>query len=124
MPGTCLCFAAASSPASSAPGTCSNIVLRILKPSIDFCRTPCLTALLNNSLAGKPAMLDLTFPVMAVWANAMVFALAGLVNLAGVGTVRQIYSRWDVPAATYRTIGLIEILAAAFLAQPDMRIWG
>jgi len=69
-------------------------------------------------------MLDLTFPVMAVWANAMVFALAGLVNLAGVGTVRQIYSRWDVPAATYRTIGLIEILAAAFLAQPDMRIWG
>ncbi len=69
-------------------------------------------------------MFDVSLPVLAAWANVALFALAGLVNLAGVGAVRETYARWDIPALTYRTIGLIELIAAAFLAQPEFRVWG
>jgi hypothetical protein len=69
-------------------------------------------------------MFEASFPVMAAWANAAVFALAGLVNLTAFGAVRKIYAHWDIPAAFYRTLGVVEIIAAALLAMPDSRAWG
>jgi hypothetical protein len=69
-------------------------------------------------------MFDASLPVLAAWTNAAIFAVAGLVNLLAIGAVRETYMRWDIPALAYRTIGLIELVAAAFLAQPDLRVWG
>src|ERR1700675_4852106 len=69
-------------------------------------------------------MVEAPFPVMAAWANAAVFALAGLVNLTALSAVRQVYARWDIPGAFYRTLGIVEIIAAALLAMPDFRAWG
>ena len=65
-----------------------------------------------------------SFPVMAAWANAVVFASAGLVNFTALSAVRQVYARWDIPGAFYRTLGLVEIIAAALLAMPELRVWG
>ena len=67
---------------------------------------------------------EISFPVMAVWVNTAVFALAGLVNLTAFGKVREIYARWDIPAAFYRTLGIVEIIAASMLAMPELRAWG
>ena len=69
-------------------------------------------------------MFETSLPVLAAWSNAALFAVAGLVNLAAFGAVRETYLRWDIPAHAYRTIGLIELVAAAFLVQPDFRVWG
>ncbi len=69
-------------------------------------------------------MFELSLPVAAAWINAGIFAAAGLINLAGLRSVREVYADWDVPAATYRTLGLIELVAAAFLAMPEFRFWG
>jgi hypothetical protein len=69
-------------------------------------------------------MFESSFPVMAVWVNAGVFALAGLVNLTAFGAVREVYARWDIPAVFYRTLGIVQIIAAALLAMPDFRAWG
>jgi DoxX-like protein len=69
-------------------------------------------------------MFDLSLPVTAAWANAAIFATAGFINVAGFRSVREVYANWDVPAATYRTLGLIELIAAAFLAMPEFRFWG
>jgi hypothetical protein len=69
-------------------------------------------------------MFEISFPVMMVWAIATVFVFAGLANLIGIRPVRRLYKRWDIPAATYRIIGVVELIAAAFLAQPDLRLWG
>jgi DoxX-like protein len=69
-------------------------------------------------------MFDLSLPLTAAWINAAIFAVAGLINLAGLKSVREVYANWDVPALTYRTLGLIELVAAAFLATPEFRFWG
>ena len=69
-------------------------------------------------------MEDFSFPVMAAWANAAIFAAAGLVNFTAIRSVREVYERWDVAPGFYRPLGLIEIAAAVFLAMPSMRFWG
>jgi hypothetical protein len=65
-----------------------------------------------------------SFPVMAAWANVVVFAAAGLVNVTALSAVREIYARWDIPGAFYRTLGIVEIIAAALLGMPHLRIFG
>jgi hypothetical protein len=65
-----------------------------------------------------------SFAVIAVWANAGVFALAGLVNLTALSAVREIYARWDIPGAFYRGLGIVEIIAAALLGMPHLRVFG
>ena len=67
---------------------------------------------------------DFSFPVLAAWANAAIFAAAGLINFTAVRSVRNVYARWDVSPGFYRPLGLIEIAAAVFLAMPSMRFWG
>ena len=69
-------------------------------------------------------MFELSLPVVAAWANAAIFALAGLVNFTAVRAVREVYARWDVSPGFYRPLGLIELAAAAFLMMPSFRFWG
>jgi hypothetical protein len=67
---------------------------------------------------------DLSLPVLAAWANAAVFAAAGLINFTAIRSVRQVYERWDVAPGFYRPLGLVEIAAALCLAVPSLRVWG
>src|SRR4051812_27583149 len=69
-------------------------------------------------------MVEIPFPVMAAWTNAALFAVAGIVNLAAFGSVREVYRSWDIPAGFYRSLGAIEIVAAVTLAMPELRAWG
>lgn len=69
-------------------------------------------------------MIDVSFPVMAAWANAAIFVVAGLVNFTAIRAVREVYGRWDVSPAFYRPLGVVEIAAAVFLAVPSLRFWG
>jgi hypothetical protein len=69
-------------------------------------------------------MLDFSFPVMAAWMNAAIFAAAGLINFTAVKSVRAVYDRWDVSPGFYRPLGLVEIAAAICLAVPSLRFWG
>ncbi|HEY5337001.1 MAG TPA: DoxX family protein [Rhizomicrobium sp.] len=64
------------------------------------------------------------FPVLMAWTVAGVFALSGLVHLAAPGFVRRAYARWGFPPKFYRVAAGVDLLAAAFLANPITRIWG
>lgn len=69
-------------------------------------------------------MYEFSFPVLAAWMNAAIFAAAGLVNVTAIKSVREVYSRWDVAPGFYRTLGLIELAAAVCFAVPSLRFWG
>jgi hypothetical protein len=55
---------------------------------------------------------------------AVIFAGAGAIQLAGPGFVRRAYERWGMPPKFYRVTGILELLAALFLANAETRIWG
>lgn len=67
---------------------------------------------------------EFSFPVLAAWLNAAIYAAAGLVNFTAVKSVREVYGRWDVAPGFYRPLGLVEIAAAVCLAVPSLRFWG
>ena len=69
-------------------------------------------------------MPDVSLPVIAAWANAAFLGAAGLINWFDGEKIRALYRRWSIPARSYRTIGLLEIAAAMFLAVPHLRAWG
>jgi hypothetical protein len=69
-------------------------------------------------------MFEVSFPVMAAWINAAIFAAAGLINFTAVKSVRSVYDQWDVSPGFYRPLGLVEIAAAVCLAVPSLRFWG
>jgi DoxX-like family len=69
-------------------------------------------------------MYDLDFFQTIAWTIAGIFALSGAIQFAGPGFVRRAYERWDFPPKFYRVAGLVELLAAAFLAEPLTRVWG
>ena len=69
-------------------------------------------------------MFEISLPLVAAWVTAVFLAVAGLVNWSDSRKVREIYERWDIPVHTYRTVGLLQIAAAIFLAAPDLRAWG
>src|SRR5215510_9510860 len=69
-------------------------------------------------------MYELSLPITAAWTNAAIFGLAGLINLSAIKSVREVYADWDVHPVFYRTLGLVELIAAAFLATPEFRLWG
>jgi hypothetical protein len=68
--------------------------------------------------------MHVTLPVVAVWANVGLLTLAGLVNVTSFKAVRALYADLDIPELFYRTIGMLQILAAVFLASPEMRVYG
>jgi hypothetical protein len=55
---------------------------------------------------------------------AIAFGVAALIQLAGPGFVQRAYERWRFPPKFYRVTGLIELLAAVFLAIPQTLAWG
>jgi len=69
-----------------------------------------------------------------MWANslphllagvlAVVFAIAGIVGMAGSGYVRARLRRWQYPRQFYRVMGALQLITALFLAVPQLRIWG
>jgi DoxX-like family len=65
-----------------------------------------------------------SIPAISVWANAAVFGFAGIVNVTALGAVRRAYKRWDIPAGFYRSLGVLEIIAAWCLVAPSLRHWG
>jgi DoxX-like family len=67
---------------------------------------------------------EFSFPVVAAWMNAAIFAAAGLINFTAVKSVRDVYGRWDVAPGFYRPLGLIELAAAVCFAVPSLRLWG
>jgi hypothetical protein len=69
-------------------------------------------------------MYDLFVFGLIAWALSGVFALSGLVHLAGPRFIRRAYERWNFPPKFYRVTGCVELLAAGFLADPRTRIWG
>jgi hypothetical protein len=69
-------------------------------------------------------MPEFTIPLLAAWANAAFLGSAGMLNWFDGQKVRAFYRRWRIPASSYRTVGLLEITAATFLAVPHLRAWG
>jgi hypothetical protein len=64
------------------------------------------------------------YPFLIVWTVGAVLAVLGLINIAAPRSLRETYARWEFPQRFYLVAGLLEITAAAFLAIPEMRIWG
>ncbi|NIF54633.1 MULTISPECIES: DoxX family protein [Burkholderiaceae] len=55
---------------------------------------------------------------------AALFAIAGVVNLAGLGAVKQDFARWGYPAWLRLLCGALELLSAAFLLGQQTRVLG
>lgn len=55
---------------------------------------------------------------------AALFGVIGLVHLAGPRFLRAAYDRWDYPQRLRLIVGLWEVIAAGWLADPAMRGWG
>ena len=69
-------------------------------------------------------MQDLPLPIITAYALALVFWVAGVVQLAGPGMVRRAYHRWGYPARIFRLTGAMELLAATLLAVSAARPLG
>ena len=65
----------------------------------------------------------LVFTLIA-WLIAGIFTASALVHLAAPGFIRRAYEHWGFPPKFYRVTAGVELLAAAFLANPLTRIWG
>lgn len=57
-------------------------------------------------------------------ALAVIFAVAGVVDLVGSRYVRVRFRQWRYPRQFYRMVGVLQLFAAIFLAVPPLRIWG
>lgn len=55
---------------------------------------------------------------------AVLFAIAGVVNLAGLGTVKRDFARWGYPAWFRLLCGALELLSAALLSGQHTRVFG
>lgn len=55
---------------------------------------------------------------------AALFAVAGVVNLAGLGAVKRDFARWGYPAWFRLLCGALELLSAALLAGQQTRLLG
>jgi hypothetical protein len=66
----------------------------------------------------------MSVPIVAAFTEAGIFAAAGVVNLSGMRWARRVYDRWDISAAIYRTLGVVELVAAVLLVSPETRLLG
>jgi hypothetical protein len=57
-------------------------------------------------------------------ALAAVFAIAGLVHLAGPRVMRDVFAAWGYTRGFHRVIAVYTLTTAAFLAVPETRLWG
>ena len=66
----------------------------------------------------------ISFPFLIAWLIGAILMVVGFINLAGPRKLREAYARWEFPSRFYLVVGVLEVTAAAFLAVPEMRIWG
>jgi len=66
----------------------------------------------------------LSLATLDAFVLAGLFALSGGVHLSGAGFIQRAYVRWGFPGKFYRISGLIQLLAALFLANAITRVWG
>jgi hypothetical protein len=52
------------------------------------------------------------------------FFLSGVAHIVGVGRLRAGYRRWHFASSFRYVAGTTQLLAALFLAVPQVRIWG
>ena len=55
---------------------------------------------------------------------ALIFASAGIIDVAGFRFVRARFRQWQYPRQFYRLMGVLQLITALFLATPQLRIWG
>jgi hypothetical protein len=58
-------------------------------------------------------------PTMACLLLAGLFAVIGLIQLAGPRFLREAYARWEYSQAVRVITGLLDLVAAAMLADPS-----
>lgn len=63
-------------------------------------------------------------PAIVCLLLAMLFAAIGVVQLSGPRFVRDAYASWDYSQAVRVVTGVLDIVAASLLIDPDLRIWG
>ena len=63
-------------------------------------------------------------PAIACLSLAALFAVIGVVQLAGPRFLREAYARWDYSQAVRVVTGMLDLVAAAMLIDPDLRGWG
>ena len=64
------------------------------------------------------------FPILVALALANFFGVFGLVQLAGPRFLRDAYRGWDYDQHLRFVTGVLDIAAAAMLAEPSLRGWG
>jgi hypothetical protein len=65
-----------------------------------------------------------SFESVLVAIVAILFTVAGVVNLAGRGAVKRDFARWGYPAWFRLLCGALELLSAALLAGQPTRVLG
>ena len=69
-------------------------------------------------------MIDSSLSTWFALIIASMFAASAFAHLLGPRFILKAYARWNFPPKFHRVIGIVELLAAAFLAEPITRIWG
>ena len=65
-----------------------------------------------------------TPPTLIAFSLAAIFAVVGIVQLAGPRFVRDAYRGWSYSQGLRLATGLLDVAAATMLAQPSLRGWG
>jgi hypothetical protein len=63
-------------------------------------------------------------PAIVCLLLAALFAIIGVVQLSGPRFLRNAYARWDYSQAVRVVTGMLDIVAAAMLIDPNLRGWG
>jgi uncharacterized membrane protein YphA (DoxX/SURF4 family) len=63
-------------------------------------------------------------PTILTAALAVIFVVAGIINIIGRGTVKTDFARWGFPDGFNIVCGGLELVGAALLLLPSTRFWG
>jgi uncharacterized membrane protein HdeD (DUF308 family) len=66
----------------------------------------------------------ISFPFLTTWLIGTVLMVVGMINIAGPRKLRETYANWELPPRFYLVAGVLDVTAAAFLAVPELRLWG
>ena len=55
---------------------------------------------------------------------ALIFAGAGIIDVAGFRFVGARFRQWQYRRQFHRVMGVLQLITALFLAMPQLRIWG
>jgi len=63
-------------------------------------------------------------PTILTAALAVIFVVAGIINIIGRGTVKTDFARWGFPDGFNIVCGGLELVGEALLLPPSTRFWG